>query len=530
MALALTGTRPLLHATVRHEGRLFAPWVLLVTALSASSVLVYPWVFSTQQERFGLSVAIGSNPALGLIFGPAHNLLTVDGFNAWRSLALGGFLVGLGAIFAVTRATRGQEDSGQAELFASGVLGRGSRLMTAVGVGLIGSLMAGIVSASVTLMCGGGLADTLLLCATFTATGWLFTGVAAVASQLGSDARAANSMAVGSLCVLFLLRGFAYSVDAPAWTIWINPLGWMSETEPAHANAWWPLLLAVALAVVLLVLAFTLQARRDFGQGAIAPRPGPARGSVRTTWRLAFALNRGSLVVWALAAVMLGLVFGRMATSVKDILASNPAVQQVLASEATSSESLIPAFLVTILSMIGIVLAIPGVLVMLRVRSEELNDRLEPVLAGAVARPRYYASNVLLALLAPSVFVLVAGTIVAVQVSGAGIGTTFGQSLTQAIAVVPAVWTIVAVSVAVVGARPQVVLAAWVGVVASFALTLLGPTFGLDDWVLGISPFWHAPITTLPDPDCSGLLWISLFTVGFLVVGFSGFRRRDVAR
>ena len=364
----------------------------------------------------------------------------------------------------------------------------------------------------------------------FAVDGIVFTGVAAVTAQLGSDARTANSMAVGTLGVLFVLRGFAYSVQAPSWTIWINPLGWLTETEPAYRNTWWPLLLAVGLAVVLLGVGFALQSRRDFGQGTIDPRPGPARGRTRSTWRLAIAVNRGSLLSWALAAVMLGTVFGRMATSVNDVLASNPAVQNVLASGATSTATIIPAFLVTILSLIGIVLAVPGVLTMLKIRAEEVNDRVEPVLAGAVARSRYYASNVVLALLAPSLFVLVGAVVVAIQVAGSDLGLTFGQTLTQAIAVIPAVWTIVAVSVAVVGARPQVTLAAWVGVVASFGLTLLGPTFGLSDWVLGFSPFWHVPTTTLGSPDFSGLLWISLFTAAFLAVGFAGFRRRDLAR
>lgn len=530
MSLALTGTAPLLRTTLHHDGRLFAPWAALVTALSASSVLVYPWVFPTEAERQDLATAIDSNPALGLIFGPVRDLLTVDGFNAWRSLALGGFLAALGAIFAVTRATRAQEDSGQAELLASGVMGRESRLMTAVGLATVGSLMLGVVAAVVTIAFGGGVADTVLLCATFTATGWMFTGVAAVTAQLGSDARTANSMAVGTLGVLFLLRGFAYSVQAPDWTIWINPLGWMTETEPSQGNLWWPLLLALALTVALLATAFVLQSRRDFGQGAIAPRPGPARGKARSTWRLALTLNRSSLLAWTLAAIMLGVVFGRMATSVKDVLASNSAVQQVLASGATSPAALIPAFLVTIISMIAILLSIPGVLTVLKVRSEELNDRVEPVLAAAVARPRYYASNVALALLGPSVFMLLAGVIVAAQTAGADLGVTFGDTFAQAVCAIPAMWTIVAVSVAVVGARPQVFIAAWVGVVASFALTLLGPTFGLPDWALGISPFWHLPVTTAPSPDYSGLLWISLFTAAFLAIGFAGFRRRDLAR
>lgn len=530
MTLALTGTAPLLRTTVRFDGRLYAPWIVLATVLTSSSVLVYPWVFPTAADRAGLAAAIGSNPALGLIFGPARDLSTVDGFNSWRTLALGGFLAALGAIFAVTRATREQEDSGQAELLASGVLGRESRLMTATAVGILGSLALGLIAGLVPITLGASASASVLLGATFTATGWMFTGVAAVTAQLGSDARAANSMAVGALGALFILRGFAYSVEAPAWTIWINPLGWLTETQPSTGDFWWPLLLAFALTLLLLGLAFALQTRRDFGQGAVATRPGPARGSVRSTWRLALRINGGPLIAWAVAFVGLGLVFGRFATSADDILAGNPAVMSILAAGATTPDALRGELLVTILSMIGIIAAVPGVQTMLKVRAEEWDDRVEPILATAVARRRYYASNVVLALLESTVYLLIAGSIIAVLVSRADLGLTFVQVVVQALAVVPAVWTITAISVAVVGARPHSRLAAWIGVVASFGLTLLGPTFGLDDWVLAISPFWHVPITTSDSPDLSGLVWISLFTLAFLAIGFAGFRRRDLAR
>jgi len=126
--------------------------------------------------------------------------------------------------------------------------------------------------------------------------------------------------------------------------------------------------------------------------------------------------------------------------------------------------------------------------------------------------------------------VLIAGTLVAWLASAGDVGVTFSDVVVQAVATIPASWTVVAVAVAVVGARPVVSLVAWVGVVATFALTLLGPTFGLDDWVLGISPFWHVPNTAVADPDWSGLGWISLVTLGLLLVGFAGFRRRDLAR
>src|SRR5690606_33203961 len=135
---------------------------------------VYPLLFPDPLERAALAVAVGGNPALGIIFGPAFDLSTVDGFNAWRALALAGFFTALGAVLTVIRATRGQEDSGQAELLASGVLGRASRLFAGVGLALAGSLAAGVVSGVVTGLCGGDWQSSLLLGATFTASGWMF--------------------------------------------------------------------------------------------------------------------------------------------------------------------------------------------------------------------------------------------------------------------------------------------------------------------------------------------------------------------
>jgi len=526
---ALVGTRPLLVAALHQEARSFAPWVLFVTVLTTSSVVVYPRVFPTDADREGLAAALGTNPALGLIFGPARDISTTDGFTVWRSLALGGLLTALMAIFTVVRASRAQEDSGQAELLASGVLGRSARLAVAVALAGIGSVVAGVVCAVASGLAGADWSTMLLLAATFTVSGWVFGALAAVASQLASEARTAASLAIAALGGLFVANGYLHSVEAPTWTSWITPQGWLMETAPATEPSWWPLAAGAGAAAVLLAVAFRLQARRDFGLGVIAPRPGPARGTVRTPQALAWRLNRSSVAAWTGAFVVLGFVFGSFATSVTDLLADNSAAQGVLASGASTSESLVAAFLVTIMSLVGIIGAVSGVQVVLRVRNEELADRVEPLLAGSVRRHSYLGANILVALAGPAVGLVVAGTIIAAIAAAGDIGVTFGEGLLQAVATVPAVWTATALAVAVVGARPAVRLVSWVGVVASFGLTILGPTFGLDEWALAISPFWHVPQVSEATVDWTGLGWISVVTLALLVVGAAGFRRRDVA-
>ncbi|MEV6349211.1 multidrug ABC transporter permease [Actinoplanes sp. NPDC051851] len=519
MNQTLTGARPLLHAALKQDARNIGPWVALISALSASSVLAYAWVFPGVPERWELSATLGANPALSLIFGPARDLMTADGFNAWRAGALGAFFAALMAIFIVIRNSRADEDSGQAELLASGVMGRQTRLAVAMMMAVLASIALGVVSWLLTVACGGGWANSLALSVTFTASGLMFAGVGGIAAQIGSDARAANSIAVGTLGVAFLVRGYLDASESTAWTRWLTPLGWLEEVRPASGNNAGPLLLAVGLAVVLAAVALALHARRDFGLGMIAPRRGPARGGLVTSaWGLAFRINRASLISWLIAFAALGLVFGNLATSVGDVFASNPATSALIAAGADP----VFGFLVTILQLVGIIAAVFGVQIVMRVYAEEIDFRVEPLLAGSLSRAKYLASNAIFAFVAPALGLLTAGTVIGL------IAAAPGDVIRQALATIPAVWTIIALALAAVGARPEIRLIGWLGVVLTFALTLLGPLFKLWDWILGISPLWHVPTVTAAGVDWSGLAWVGAVTVLFTVVGFAGFRRRDV--
>lgn len=528
MTASTIGTAPLVRASLRHEGRGFAPWIVLPTALTVSSVIAYPLLFPDAAERAAFAATIGSNPALGLIFGPAYDLSTVDGFVAWRSLALGGFIAALGAIFIVVKAARGQEDSGQAELLAAGVLGRAARLSTALIMAGVCAIAIGLVAGLATSLCGGEWESSFLLGAGFTVTGWMFGAVAAVSAQVGSDARAATTMAVSLLGVLFVLRGFLFSVEAPAWTTWINPLGWVQETRPATGDHWWPLLLGLTFTVVVGAAAFVLQRARDFGQGLVPARPGPARGGIGSPLALAIRLNRAPIGSWVLAFVGLGIIFGYFTRSVRGLLTANPAMAQIFASGAASPADLVSAFVTTILGLVGIIASVAGVQIVNRIRTEELEDRAEAVLATAVSRPSYFGAVTAVALVVPAALVAVAGLVIGTFATTADLGLGFGDVVLQSIATIPAVWAVVGIAVAVIGARPRVRPAIWLGVLVSFVLTILGPSFKLPEWALGFSPFHHVPDVSAAQPDWWGLGGVGVVVVVLIALGFAGFRRRDI--
>ena len=526
----LTGARPLLHVALKQDRKNIAPWIALISVLSASSVLVYDWVFPSAQSQQILQLNITANPAMALIFGKPVDLTTADGFNAWRAGALGAFFAGLMAIFIVVRNSRAEEDSGRAELVASGVLGREARPAVAVALAFIAAVLLGVVSALVTIAFGGGVANSVMLSATFTASAMLFAGVGVIAAQIGSDARSASTLAVTVLAALFIVRGYIDSSGAPDWATWLTPFGWLQETRPAVDNIWWPLLLVVALAVVLVGLGLALHARRDFGMGLVPPRPGPERaGAVGTVWGLALRLHRPTLASWMVGFVVLGVLLGFLANTVTDVFAENPGIAQVLASGAVSQDDLVAEFLLTMVRILGIYAAVHGVQIVMRLYSEEAEDRADPVLGGAVSRAKHLASHAVIAFVSTAVGMVLAGSVMGWVADATGDTIGFGDVVGQAVATVPAVWVLVGLAIAVVGAKPSKRLVGWMGVVATFALTILGPLFDLDEWVLDISPLWHVPNIQAADPAWSGLAWLAAVATLFTVVGFGGYRRRDIA-
>ncbi len=109
------------------------------------------------------------------------------------------------------------------------------------------------------------------------------------------------------MAILYAVRATA-DVEQQPWVSWLSPFGWTQRMRPFAGDHYWPLLPVIGLVVLLLAGAYRMAARRDLGAGILPPRLGPATATpgLRTPLALAWRLQRGTLLAWAIASTAFG--------------------------------------------------------------------------------------------------------------------------------------------------------------------------------------------------------------------------------
>ena len=304
---------------------------------------------------------------------------------------------------AVVRHTRQNEETGRTELIGSAVVGHLAPLTAALLVVAGADLVVGALSAGVMVTSGLPMSGSLLFGAAIAGAGIAFAAVAAVTAQVSETARGANGLAAASVGVAFLARAVGDVAGdvagggtrtVSAWPSWLSPIGWAQQTRPYDLDQWWALALVVVFSAGLVGLAFALTATRDVGAGLRADpaRPGVGLGSAVEPVRpgVAAAARRARLVAGLRGAarghlrrrrLRDGRLPGRQPGSRRPVRAAGwhrrPGGRLLRAHLRLRGDRRRRVH--------G-----PG---LLRMRTEEASDRLEPVLAAHVARPRWMAGH-----------------------------------------------------------------------------------------------------------------------------------------
>jgi ABC-2 type transport system permease protein len=530
----LTGTGALIRLILRRDRFTLPIWIVLTALLALASAASFASLYPTTELQQAYAAETASNPAVVALSGPVF-APTLGGLVAWRWTIQGLFLASLASLLTVIRHTRADEQAGRRELLGSTVVGRHAPLTAALIVTFVANLVMAACAASGLTALGLDAGGSIALGLSVAAVACTITAVAGVAAQLTESAGTARGIALAVLVLFYLMRAVGDVGGAEgglAWLSWLSPIGWARLTRPFAGEQWWVFALFLATDAALITLAYALSARRDLGAGLLPPRLGPpmAAPQLRNPLALAWRLQRSLLLGWSAAFAPIGLAFGFVATTVANLLTVNPQLMDFFRSiggTARPSDIVFDLYFLTFGPIIGLY----AIQATLRLRSEELELRADPVLATPVTRLHWAASHLVFAALGPAAVLALTGLTagLAYGLSMGDLTRELARVLAGALAYLPAVWVLAGIATAQFGLLPRLAFVSWGAWVIFALIDFAWERQYVSHSVYALSPFAHVPRALLgSEVSALPLLGLIGIAVALMSGGLLGFRRRDV--
>jgi ABC-2 type transport system permease protein len=312
---------------------------------------------------------------------------------------------------------------------------------------------------------------------------------------------------------------------------WLSPIGIAQKTRPFASERWWPFLILLVVTAVLVAAAGALAAGRDLGAGLIAARPGrpAASRSLGRPLGLAFRLQRGALLGWAIGVLVGGIAYGWIGPTVDTFVGQNKALAELLAG--AGGGTLTDSFFAASFRLMALVATGFAIQSALQLRGEETSMHAESVLATPVSRLRWAASHLTIAF---------AGSVVLLAVAGLATGLTYGVAggnmnnvprlVGAALVYAPPMWLMVGLTIALIGLAPRLIGASWAILAACIVVGFLGAVLHLPSWLENLSPFERVPQLPAASFSPLPLVVISAIAAVLSLAGLGGLGRRDIGR
>lgn len=375
------------------EVRLGASIVVLLAA--GMSLLVAVTYADTVGSGPGLAslAPLAGNPAIRTLFGEPVALDDAGGFTVWRTGTFVAVLLGVWGLLAVTRTTRGAEQSGRWDLLLSGRI----TLSGAVGrhLGVVAAVMAvaGAAVAAALLAAGTASGGAFLHGAGLALLGMFFVGVAGLAAQIFPARGAATGAATAVLGASLLLRMVGDGATAVSWLRWLTPFGLVELTRPYAADRLSPLLVLAVSATAVLVAAPAAARWRDLSGGWLTPGTGRAPRTTLLGSVTGFAVRRTLLPLsgWSLGIGAYLLLIGLLAVSLTGFLAANPQFADLAARAGFARLDTVEGYVATMFALIAMPIGGFVAARIAAVAADESERRLALLCAGPVTGADYWA-------------------------------------------------------------------------------------------------------------------------------------------
>ena len=532
---ALAGWEAYLWILLRRFRVQIVAWLVPLWLLVGVTAPSYESVYPSLETRTVLIEQMRKSPGTRLLYGYVPTPGWLGQLLQWET---GTFLLvctSLMAILLTCRVLRADEDEGLVEVLRATGVGRSVPFLVPVALVwvAVGTLSAGVGAVltwetrsieELTVVGAWALAGTVCV------TGWVFSAVAAVASQLARHAGQARGLAMMILTLSFVLRVSADQLSEGTgsdWLRWLTPLGWRDLVRPYTDDRFAVLAVCCAVAIVVVLSAVVLAARREYLGGYL-----PDRSSSRRRWRvrshmdLLGRLSWRSLLGWALASTGLALLYGSVSGSIKDLLAPGSPTASYVGKMTVGSP--VEQFMSLMTVVTVLLVAVAAVRRMNRLAGLERAGLVEVELAAGVSRGRVLLSQVLCALIESMVLLLVSAAVLAATTATQltddhAVARSFMFTVSQ----LPGVVAAIGMAAALVGLAPRLTGLSWVAVTWSAFAQFFGGLVELKDWAKDLSVVGHH-LDVVGSPDWKPLAVQT--AVGFLgiTIGLVAYTRRDL--
>lgn len=524
------GTTAMIRLILRRD-KIIIPLLILFMALFVAFVAAsFINLYSDDALRMAFYLQMKNNPTVVSLLGSVLDS-SIGGLTAWRVGFGASLIIGLISVFLMVRHTRSEERKGRLELINSTKVGRqavlSAALITTFGVNLIIAIFIALG------LIGQGLDaySSLVLGMSLAAFGCLFAAITGVVVQFTESSGDVRYLMAGLLVGFFIVRIFGWDDGDYAWVSWLSPYGWVHHIGPFAENKTWIFSLFLAFIAGLTALAYWLSSLRDLGAGIITPRPGPARASKRlhSSLALAWRLHRGMLFFWIIIFVLMGTMLGFTAKTVTDVITTNPQFVNLIL-QLGGNAGLTDSYFTMMLAFLGEIFAFYAILATLKLHSQESNRYSEMVLTSSVSRSQWAASNLIFAVLAPALVLIIFSLSMGLSyglISG-NVSEDLLRILGAALVYLPAVWLFTGISMLLFGLIPRMATLSWVALALVVIVDLLGEFFDISQWILNISPFTHVPRLMAGDSVSGSLILLFVVAMVLILGGILGYQRRDV--
>ena len=505
--------------------------------MSASSFIGFINGYPTELARQQLAASFGNNVGLKVLLGTPHEIQTVGGFVAWRTL---GVLILIGAIWGLmltTRLFRGEEQAGRTELMLAGqttmrkaVLQISKAITVLLLVIFIVITIATIASAAykhtgISIASSAFFALSLVICIA------VFASLGALTSQLFATRFQALRAGAVLFGIFFLIRGLAASVNGLNWLANISPLGWIENARPFTGSNWPWLVPAIVFICITTVLAWWFAGRRDIGASIIKDSDNavPKIALLNSLTLFNIRLMRGVVLGWLAGIAFTAVIFGTVAKSAGDAFNSSNAVQNIIGRLTQSSNFGVETyfgftFLIFILMLL---LMVAGMIATMR--EEEAEGYADNILVRPIGRFSLIGSKALLFIIATFTFSLVTASSGWLGGVSQHADISLGKLLLAGFNMIAAGVLFIGIGLFVYGFWPRLtatVLYTFVG--WAFIVEMLGSVLNLNHYILDTSILHHLPL--VPAVAMKWPIVIAYILIGFVVgvVGIVGFVKRDI--